>query len=422
MKHEAMTTAQPPGQSTAQQPLAGLRVLDLTRNVAGPYATMILGDLGAAVTKVEHPGGGDDSRQWGPPFIAGESAIYLGLNRNKESITLDLAKPEAMEIMTRLVQSSDVLVESFRPGALAALGFGPSWARSLNPQLVYCSITGYGQSGPLRDRPGYDPLIQAYSGLMSLTGEPGRPPVRVAFSVIDMGTGLWAALATVSALYRRHQTGTGEWINTSLYETAMAWALVPLSTYWGSGEPPPPLGSGTNAIVPNRAYETRDGYLMIGGNNDRLFQRLCAVLGHPEWPADPRFRHNPDRVGQRDVLDELVNAATREWHRDELAERLLQAGVPCAPVRSLPEAAADEHAAALGLFQHLSGGPLAALPLVAMPFSTTDGRPPVRQVAPALGEHNQAVLRRLGYSETEAKSLARSPAMQPPTPDQPGTA
>lgn len=394
-------------------PLTGIRVLDLTRNVAGPHATMILADLGATVTKVEHPERGDDTRHWGPPFVAQESAQFLALNRNKESITLDLSVPEAREIMDRLVQQSDVLLESFRPGALADLGYGPDWGLSRNPALIYCSITGYGHTGPLQDRPGYDPLIQAYAGLMSITGEAGRPPVRVGFSVIDMGTGLWSALAVLAALYRRRDTGQGEHIVTSLYETALSWATLPLATYWAGGGVPEPFGSGTSTIVPYRAFPTRDGYLVIGAANDRLFQRLCGALGHPEWSADPRYRHNPDRVRRREEVDALIAGATAQLPQAELAARLAEAGVPCSPVRNLEEVAADEHVAALGTFQRpREDGPFSDLPLVALPLVTGGVRPPIRTAAPRLGQHNAALLARLGYSDAEIQRLIRSPAMR----------
>ncbi len=399
----------------ANQPLAGIRVLDLTRNVAGPYASMILADLGATVIKVEHPDRGDDTRHWGPPFLEQESPVFLALNRNKESITLDLAQPEAREIAARLVRTADVLLESFRPGALDKLGYGPEWAQALNPALIYSRITSYGHAGPLRDRPGYDPLMQAFAGLMRVTGEEGRPPVRVGFSVIDMGTGMWAALAILAALYRRRSTGQGERIITSLYETALAWAMVPLATFMVSGEEPRLWGSAMGTVVPNRAFPTRDGYLVISIGNDKLFQRFCLALGHPEWAEDARFRYNPDRVQHRDMLDDLITAITQGWSKGELAERLVREGVPCNPVRTLAEVAADEQAAALGVFQQPPDGPFSSLPLVSLPLITADGRAAVRMAAPGLGQHNVDVLRRLGYAEEEIARLLRSPAMSPGT-------
>ena len=384
--------------------LKGLRVLDLTRNVAGPFATMILGDLGAEVIKIEHPGTGDDTRHWGPPFYEGAAPSFLELNRNKHSVTLDLASPEAGDIMTKLVHNVDVLVESFRPGALEKLGFGAEWARQLNPELIYCSVTSYGNVGPLRDRPGYDPLLQAFGGVMSVTGESDRPPVRVGFSSIDMGTGMWAAIAVLGALYRRMETQQGEHIVTSLYETALSWMRLPLSGYRVGGQVPDRHGSGIGGIVPYRAYPTSDGYLVIAAGNDNLFQRLCAVLGHAEWADDERFLTNPARVQNRAAIDALITESAQGWTTADLEKELLDHGVPCSPIRTLDVVAEDEQAAALGIFHTTTEGSFAGSSVVGLPMTFGGKRPLPARSASKLGEQTSDILAGLGLTQGDAGS------------------
>jgi crotonobetainyl-CoA:carnitine CoA-transferase CaiB-like acyl-CoA transferase len=392
----------------AALPLQGLRVLDLTRNVAGPYAAMILGELGAEVVKVEHPGRGDDTRQWGPPFVGGDGPIYLAMNRNKRSVTIDLGARAARPIMERLCDASDVLVESFRPGSLDRMGYGPAWAAGRNPRLIYCSITPYGDGGPLRDRPGYDPLMQAFAGIMAMTGEPGGKPVRAGVSIVDMGTGMWAAIAILAALRRREATGRGERIVTALYETALAWMAYHLTTHWAGGETRR-HGSGTSTIAPYEAFATADGDLMIAAGNDALFGRLCEALGQGALAADGRFRGNADRVRNRDALHAALEAATSGWPTALLADALVAAGVPCSPIRGVPEVAADPQAAALGIFQRHAD--LGEVPSVGLPVRLGGERPPLRLAPPARGEHNRAVLADLGFSADEAEGLLASDAM-----------
>ncbi|HXM55497.1 MAG TPA: CoA transferase [Candidatus Dormibacteraeota bacterium] len=379
-------------------PLDGVRVLDLTRNLAGPYAAMILGELGADVVKVEHPDGGDDTRRWGPPFWNGQGAVFLAANRNKRAIALDLRTDEAREAMTRLARRSDVLLESFRPGAIDRLGYGYDWARELNPRLVYCSVTPYGDGGPLGDRPGYDPLIQAFSGIMSVTGEPGRPPVRAGVSVIDMGTGMWAAMAVLGALLQRREDGRGRRIVTSLYETGLAWMTYHLAAHWATGESPQPYGSAASMIVPYQAFATADGHLMIAAPNDPLFGRLCAVLGHSEWADDPRFVHNPDRVANREAATALLESAIAAWQTDELSAALEAAGVPCSPIRDAAGAAGEAQTEALGIVQRLDHPTIEGFRSLGLPFVVDGQRPPLRRVPPALGEHQAEVLDELGLT------------------------
>lgn len=400
-------------------PLQGRWVLDLTRNVAGPYAAMLLGELGAEVVKVEQPGRGDDTREWGPPFWEGWSPLFLTMNRNKRSIALDLRRPDAAEVLRRLADRCDVLLESFRPGVLDRLGFGYEWARSVNPALIYCSVTAFGDSGPLRDRPGYDPLMQAFGGIMSVTGEEGGDPIRAGVSLVDMGTGMWAALSVLAALMERGD-GPGRRIVTSLYETALGWMAYHLATYWAGGEPPTRQGSGTVTIAPYQAFRTRDGSLMIAAANDRLFARLAGVLGHPEWIEDEGFRRNPDRVRNRIRLVRAIEAVTGERATDDLAHELHGAGVPCAVIRNAAEVTVDQQTRALEILQAAVHPDIPDFRSVGMPFVIDGERPPLRRVPPALGEHTQEVLRELGYGNEEIARLRASEALGGTTADADG--
>ncbi|GAC1657426.1 MAG: CaiB/BaiF CoA-transferase family protein [Candidatus Dormibacteraceae bacterium] len=394
-------------------PLAGHRVLDLTRNVAGPYAAMILGELGADVIKVEAPGRGDDTREWGPPFWEGFGTVFLALNRNKRSLTLDLKQPSSREVMGRLVSSSDVLIESFRPGAMNTMGFGYDWASALNPGLVYCSLTSYGARGPLRDMPGYDPLMQAFGGIMSVTGEEGRPPVRVGVSLVDMGTGMWSANAILAALLQRKEDGRGRHITTALYETALAWMAYHLTSYWAAGEAPTRHGSGTATIMPYQAFPARDGHLVIAAGNDGLFARLAAALGHPEWAEDTRFRRNRDRVENRVLLTEALEAVTREWAVEPLQAHLAAAGVPCSPVRDAGAVAAEPQTDALGIVQMLADEAIPGYRSLGLPFTVDGERPPLRRRPPRTGEHNTEILVELGFAEGEIQNLCGSDRRHP---------
>ncbi len=395
---------------TTGLPLADVRVLDFTRNVAGPFATMILGDLGADVVKIEPPAGGDDARQWGPPFWGGETPTFLALNRNKRSVALDLKAPGARPVLDRLAAASDLVVESSRPHIMDRLGYGYEWASGLNRAVIYCSITPYGDRGPLQDRPGYDPVMQAYGGLMSMTGEPERPPVRAGTSLIDMGTGMWAAIAMMAALAQRRATGAGQRIVTSLYETALMWMTYHLAAYWASGRPPRRVGSGTPMVAPYEAFATREGYLIIAAGNDRLFARLSDALGRPEWPVDERFRRNADRVQHREALHALIEARTRERSTSDLAAAMDAVGVPASPIRSVEEVATDPQAFALGIYQTGPHPTIPTLTSVGPPFLLGGDRPPLRRHPPLHGEHTREVLAELGFPPQEVEALLDSQA------------
>lgn len=393
-------------------PLAGILVADLSQNVAGPFCTQILADMGAEVIKVERPGGGDDGRAWGPPFWGRESATFMSLNRNKRSLTLDLKAPEASEVLGRLLAKADVLVQSFRAGVAESLGLGYDQARATNPRLIYCSITAYGERGPLKDLPGYDPLMQAYAGLMSLNGYPGQLPARVGTAIVDMGTGMWATLGILGALRLRERTGQGSQVVTALFETALMWVSYQLMGYFASGEVPQPQGSGTAMIAPYEAFPTLDGFLMIGAANDRLFVKACPALGIPEAATDPRFVDNPSRARNRKALYDLIAGITQKETAKSLQERLRAAGVPCAPILTIDQVAAEPQTRESGM---LLAAPHPRIPdyrSVGLPITWDGERPGVRRVPPLLGEHTTDVLEELGFSAEEIARLERQKVIQ----------
>lgn len=335
--------------------LDGVRVVDVTSSLAGPTCTQLLSSLGADVLKVEPPGG-DHARAWGPPFVDGRGALFLSANAGKRSRTLDLSTDEGRDELLRLGDDAQVFVQSLRPGAAEARGFGADALRARNSGLVYCSIGAYGSRGPLRDRPGYDPLLQAASGIMSLTGDPDGPPVRVGASLIDLATGLWAAFGIVSALMR----GGGATVEVSLYETALWLLSAQLVGFLGTGEVPHRAGTAFPQIAPYQAFATSDGGLMVVAGNDKLFRALCDVLG---LEHDERFATNPQRVALRAELAALIEERTRTWTTDALLEALVAAGIPASPVLDVGEAARHEQTRALGILQQLGGFTAVAQPV-----------------------------------------------------------
>jgi len=383
------------------QPLAGLRVVDVTVSLAGPYCTQLLGALGADVVKVERPDGGDDTRFWGPPFDDGESVLFLAANANKRSLALDLSRPEGLEALLRLADRADVFVQSLRTGGAERRGFGPDVVRARNPRLVYCSIGAFGRVGPLRGEPGYDPLMQAAGGIMSLTGDADGEPVRVGASVVDQGTALWAAIGILLALAERERTGEGRVVDVSLYETAVSLVPYQIGAYLASGEIPGRHGSAFPLIVPYQTFETRDGSVMIAAANDRLFRALCVAVDRPELADDPRFTTNPDRVANREALIPLLEERLHTETTATWLERL--AAIPAAPVQNVAEVAEHEQTRALGLLQELGGRTA-----IAGALSLDDERVLHRAPPPKLGEHTAEVLAEAGYSDAEVAELARS--------------
>jgi crotonobetainyl-CoA:carnitine CoA-transferase CaiB-like acyl-CoA transferase len=387
-------------------PLAGARVVDVTTSIAGPFCAEILAALGADVVKVERPDTGDDARAWGPPFWNGEGAMFLAVNAGKRSLAISLRDERGRDAVLRLADHADVFLQSLRPGLAEWLGLGPDAVRERNPRLVYCSIGAYGRTGPLSREPGYDALMQAAGGLVSMTGEPGRPGVRVGSSLIDMGTGMWSALGTAAALLERERTGDGALVDTSLYETALAYVGYHLVGYLADGTVPAGQGTRFPMVAPYQVLPTRDGELMVAGGNDRIFAALCDALELPALVDDPRFRTNPDRVRNRDELVALLSDRLRERNTADWQARLIDAGVPAAPVADVADVAEAEQTQALGMLQPVPHPSIPGLRLAALPLSVEGARAEHRLPPPRLGEHSAEVLREIGFTDEEIAALA----------------
>jgi crotonobetainyl-CoA:carnitine CoA-transferase CaiB-like acyl-CoA transferase len=372
------------------RPLAGLVVIEIGHSIAAPYAGMILGELGAEVVKVENPKGGDACRGWGPPFSEGAATCFHAVNRAKTGITIDLADPaDAARLRGLILERADVVIHNLKFGALDRYGLGAAELVAAKPSLVCCNLGAFGAAGPLRDKPGYDPMMQAYSGLMSLLGEDGRPPVRVPASIVDMGAGMWSVIGILAALQERGRTGKGGIVDTSLYETGLAWMSILLAAFLANNEIPARHGSGVDMIVPYQAFAAADGDMMVAAGNDNLFRRLAAVVERPDLSEDPRFRSNQDRVVHRAELVPILAGIFATKSRAEWTKRLEAAGIPNGPINTLDQVVADAQTRALGIVQKQAESPLR---LVGLPLSFDGARPAFDKAAPALGEDNAAVL------------------------------
>jgi crotonobetainyl-CoA:carnitine CoA-transferase CaiB-like acyl-CoA transferase len=384
-------TPKAPGASSGTAPLAGVVVVELGSNVAAPFAGQIMGDLGAEVIKTEK-GAGDGARMGGPPFWEGAAASFQPLNRGKKSVVCEMRDPAQLAALKALVRDrADVVLQNMRPGQVESLRLDGPTLVAQKPSLVYCNIGAFGASGPFKDRPGYDPLMQAFSGIMNVTGERGRPPVRVGPSIVDLGTGMWAVIGVLTALRRLESTGRGGIVDVSLFETAATWMSLLVANYLASGDEPPKQGSGAIGIVPYRAYATRDGDLVVAAANDAIFRLLAGVLGHPEWSDDPRFATNPQRVTNQALLYEMIEAEMLTRASAEWVTLLEAAGVPCAPVQNIATMLAHPQTAALRLLQDVPG---TAMKFLGLPVSLDGERPPPRSRPPRLGEHTDDYLER----------------------------
>jgi crotonobetainyl-CoA:carnitine CoA-transferase CaiB-like acyl-CoA transferase len=375
---------------SSPQPLSGIVVVEIGHSIAAPYAGMILGELGAEVIKVENPKGGDAARGWGPPFQEGASTCFHSVNRAKSGITIDLADPaDAARLRSLILERADVVIHNLKYGALDKYGLAAADLVAAKPGLVWCNLAAFGNTGPLRDRPGYDPMMQAYSGLMSLLGEDGRPPVRVTASIIDMGAAMWSVIGILAALQERQRTATGGIVDTSLLETGLGWMTIMLAAYLSDGKLPQRQGSGVDMIVPYQAFAASDGYMMVAAGNDNLFRRLCAALNRPGLAEAPRFRSNGDRVVHRAELIPILSEIFAQKPRAHWAQLLESAGIPNGPIHTLDQVVADPQVQALGMVQRAPGS---GLSLLGLPLSFDGARPPFTKQAPALGEDNARVL------------------------------
>ena len=385
-----MSTHLPPNPVTAVQPFAGLVVVELGHSVAAPFAAHILSELGAKVVKIEKKDG-DDARQWGPPFWEGASALFQALNRNKASVVCDFHDPAHVEAVKSYIQAeADVVLQNLRPGQVEKIGIDGPTLCATKPGLIYCNLGAFGSEGPLKDRPGYDPLMQAFGGIMSTTGEEGRPAVRVGASIVDMGTGMWAMIGILTALYERQKTGVGRVVDVSLFETATSWVSLLASQYLASGQLAQKQGSGASGIVPYKAYATQDGEIVVAAGSDGLFKRLAQAVNHPEWLEDPRFVDNPTRVQHQvalyGLLDEiLLRRDTQAW-----VTCFEDAGIPCSAVQNIGQMVAHPQTQALKLIQDVPGTDMR---FFGLPLRLDGQRPRSRSAPPKLGEHQHMIFK-----------------------------
>lgn len=388
----------------APPPLDGLTVLDLSTQLSGPYCSMLLGDLGADVIKVERPDRGDDARAF-PPFVNGESAPFMTFNRNKRSLTLNLKQPAGREICLRLAARADVLLENFRVGVAERLGLGYGQVSAVNPRIIYCSISGFGQTGPYRERGGFDLIAQGMSGLMSITGEETGPPLRVPIPLTDIGAGMFGAIGILAALRAREQTGRGQWVDTSLFETPIAWSVYEAASYFATGEVPTRLGAGHRASAPYQPFRTKDGWLNLGAAGQQFWPKICEVLGLPELVKDPRFATNPERVKHRKELAALLQERFDRETTAHWLSRLEAEGVPAGPILTYDQVFADpqvRHREMAVEVEHPVAGRTRAL---GVPVKLSENPARIRRPAPTLGQHTSEILKPLGYSDDDLARL-----------------
>jgi crotonobetainyl-CoA:carnitine CoA-transferase CaiB-like acyl-CoA transferase len=387
-------TKKPTARRGATQPLAGVRVLDLTRVLAGPFCAMTLADMGADVIKIEEPGKGDDTRSW-PPFIEGEATYFMSVNRNKKSITLNLKSPAARKIFTDLVKISDVVLENFRPGTMEKLGLGYATLAKINPKLVYCGVSGFGESGPEGGKGGYDLIVQAESGLMDITGFPDGPPVKMGTSIADLVSGMAAAQGVTLALLARVKTKRGQKVEIGMLDTMAALLTYQAAIYWGTGRRPMRRGNEHPSIVPYEVFKASDAYVTIGVANNSLWERCCAAMERPDLVKDPRFATDSARVENRATLVPLLNEILGERSAEEWMKRLEATGVPAGRIRTVPEVCESEHLKARGMIQPLQHPKAGKITVMGVPIKLHGTPGAVKTPPPLLGEHTDQVLKSL---------------------------
>ena len=401
-------TKTPTSMSSFKPALEGVKVLDLTQIMAGPYCTMMLADMGADVVKVEKPNGGDDTRRMGPPFIEGESAAFLGINRNKRSIVIDLRSDSGRELAQRMARESDVLVQNFRPGSLDRMGLGYEQVREINPAIVYCTISGFGATGPYAQRGGFDLVTQGMSGLMSVTGHAGGPPVKVGVPLCDLNAGMFGAIGILTAYINRLRTGQGQHVDTSLLEGGIAYTFWESAMFFATGDVPEPKGSAHRLTAPYQAFETSDGYVNIGAANQANWERLCAAIGRDELVSDPRFVEPRDRMDNIDALVSTLETTFAKHTSDHWLKTLEAAGVPAGPINDLAEVYADPHVQAREMMVETDHPVAGRVKNIGIPIKLSETPGQFQRPAPGLGQHTDEVLTELGCSPAEIEKLRGS--------------